>query len=293
MLVAELRRILELDGSQVLGLSGASFKSFPTRAEAETWLAELPVPGGVAQPRRNTIDNVPDFLDVPIVPVARPPSPGPSRQRQAPTPRSRNSHKPDPSRDLDLDGYTSSDSSGTSDSGIESDAEPQVPGMEIEDFEKLIEPEIQLSPEQREVLDVVKSGKSVFFTGAAGTGKSVLLREIIGWGQLSGRKSAVTASTGIASINIGGSTLHSWAGIGLGQETKEALVARIFGMDMYQRKKRREERKAMGLDPDDYEELGKNNSTVDRWRTVKVLIVDESKSANIKMIVMFHCPQFP
>ncbi|KAL1670800.1 hypothetical protein GGF50DRAFT_93791, partial [Schizophyllum commune] len=38
---------------------------------------------------------------------------------------------------------------------------------------------IELSPEQRLVLDMVKTGKNVFFTGPAGTGKSVLLREII------------------------------------------------------------------------------------------------------------------
>ncbi|KAH9000131.1 hypothetical protein EDB92DRAFT_467133 [Lactarius akahatsu] len=40
-------------------------------------------------------------------------------------------------------------------------------------------PDIQLSYEQKQVLELVKQKKSVFYTGSAGTGKSVLLREII------------------------------------------------------------------------------------------------------------------
>lgn len=52
-----------------------------------------------------------------------------------------------------------------------------------------------------------------------GTGKSVLLRQIIGWARKRGEgKVGVTASTGMAAVNIGGITLHSWAGIGLGNE---------------------------------------------------------------------------
>ncbi|KAI0793367.1 PIF1-like helicase-domain-containing protein, partial [Abortiporus biennis] len=90
-------------------------------------------------------------------------------------------------------------------------------------------PNVCLSKEQQDVLDMVRSGMNVFFTGSAGTGKSVLLQEIIRhcWGR--GRKLAVTASTGIASVNIDGCTIHSWAGIGLGKEVKEMLVCRLIG----------------------------------------------------------------
>jgi hypothetical protein len=44
-----------------------------------------------------------------------------------------------------------------------------------------------------------------------GTGKSVLLREIIRMqGGSPSDRLGITASTGIAAINIGGTTLHSW-----------------------------------------------------------------------------------
>ncbi|KAI0793363.1 PIF1-like helicase-domain-containing protein, partial [Abortiporus biennis] len=89
--------------------------------------------------------------------------------------------------------------------------------------------DIKLSKEQRDVLEMVKSGRNVFFTGSAGTGKSVLLREIIKHCLEQKRRLAITASTGIASVNIGGCTVHSWSGIGLGKEAKEVLVCKLIG----------------------------------------------------------------
>ncbi|KAG6026210.1 hypothetical protein E4U40_002251 [Claviceps sp. LM458 group G5] len=76
---------------------------------------------------------------------------------------------------------------------------------------------ITLSSEQEHVLDmVVNQGQSVFFTGPAGTGKSVLMRAIIQELKRKHRgepdRVAVTASTGLAACNIGGVTLHSFSG---------------------------------------------------------------------------------
>jgi hypothetical protein len=70
-----------------------------------------------------------------------------------------------------------------------------------------------LSSEQQRVLDmVVNDRQSLFFTGSAGTGKSVLLRAIIDkLRNIYGSGLAVTASTGIAACNINGCTLHRYA----------------------------------------------------------------------------------
>ena len=89
-----------------------------------------------------------------------------------------------------------------------------------------------LSNEQKQILDLVKDrAESVFFTGSAGTGKSVLLREIIAQVRRKFAKEvdrvAVTASTGLAACNIGGVTLHSFAGIGLGKEDVDTLLKKI------------------------------------------------------------------
>ncbi|KAH9050435.1 PIF1-like helicase-domain-containing protein [Lactarius hengduanensis] len=94
-----------------------------------------------------------------------------------------------------------------------------------------IRPAVVLTEEQINVLEKVKKGGNVFFTGSAGTGKTVLLGEIIQFLKSTRRRVAITASTGIASINIGGTTLHSWAGIGLGEGTAENLSRKIRGTE--------------------------------------------------------------
>ncbi|UYV67302.1 PIF1 [Cordylochernes scorpioides] len=82
----------------------------------------------------------------------------------------------------------------------------------------------KLTEEQRQVLSAVLSGKNVFFTGSAGTGKSFLLRQVIA--ALPPDSTAVTAATGIAACHISGVTLHSFAGVfmGGGIGTKEASL---------------------------------------------------------------------
>ncbi|KAL7414122.1 PIF1-like helicase-domain-containing protein [Mrakia frigida] len=114
----------------------------------------------------------------------------------------------------------------------------------------------ELSEEQKAVLKLVEGGESVFFTGSAGTGKSLLLKHIIkalrfpsSTSSASPLRVAVTASTGAAAVNIGGQTLHSWAGIGLGKQ-----------------------------EPEEYWEKWsayKKSIPMENWRTTDVLIIDE------------------
>lgn len=113
-------------------------------------------------------------------------------------------------------------------------------------------PRTHLSDEQKQILDaVVDGGKSIFFTGAAGTGKSVLMRAIISRLRDKYKREpdrvAVTASTGLAACNIEGITLHSFAGIGLGRDPIPKLVSRIK----------------------------RTAALKQRWLRTKVLIVDE------------------
>lgn len=87
----------------------------------------------------------------------------------------------------------------------------------------------KLTDEQQRVMTLVQQGKSVFFTGAAGTGKSRLLRALVAMMQdAKGNKLAITASTGLAAITIGGTTLHKWIGLGLALENVDALYNKVM-----------------------------------------------------------------
>ena len=80
-----------------------------------------------------------------------------------------------------------------------------------------------LSSEQMRVLEMVKNGESIFFTGSAGTGKSHLLKHIVGI--LPPETTFATASTGSAACQIGGTTLHAFAGLGCGSAPLEQCIA--------------------------------------------------------------------
>ncbi|KAG5507230.1 hypothetical protein JIQ42_06636 [Leishmania sp. Namibia] len=90
--------------------------------------------------------------------------------------------------------------------------------------------ESALSHEQRcAFYTAVKEHRSVFITGGAGTGKSHLLRTIIR--ALPASSTFVTATTGIAALNLGGSTLHSFVGCGIPnrRSTHDTLLSAVLG----------------------------------------------------------------
>ncbi|KAL4244570.1 ATP-dependent DNA helicase PIF1 [Abortiporus biennis] len=138
--------------------------------------------------------------------------------------------------------------------------------------------DVKLSKEQYDVLNMVRSGRSVFFTGSAGTGKSVLLRKIIEDCKEKHIEFAVTASTGIAAVNVGGCTLHSWAGIGLGKEDKEDLVRNFIGEDKWEKeKKARKSAEMEGFlyDENPYSSYWRGGTAMRRWIETQILIIDE------------------
>lgn len=73
--------------------------------------------------------------------------------------------------------------------------------------------EIEINSGFKHALDVMlKTRETVLITGKAGTGKSTLLRH---FAKESGKKCVVLAPTGIAAINAGGQTIHSFFGFPL------------------------------------------------------------------------------
>lgn len=79
--------------------------------------------------------------------------------------------------------------------------------------------EIILNEEQEKAFNSFKEKKNIFLTGPAGTGKSVTLKKIIEYCKENDLLIGVTATTGSAALLIGGKTIQSYLGIGLGKES--------------------------------------------------------------------------
>ncbi len=77
---------------------------------------------------------------------------------------------------------------------------------------------------QDKALAVLKSGKNVFLTGSAGTGKTHVLTTYISYLKDHKVPVAITASTGIAATHIGGMTIHSWSGIGVRDNIDQRFI---------------------------------------------------------------------
>lgn len=109
---------------------------------------------------------------------------------------------------------------------------------------------IRLTKEQEAVMEMVlRKRLNIFYTGCAGTGKSVILKTLISkLGGLYGKEAiAVTGSTGLAAATIAGTTLHKWSGVGIGNGTAEQLVKKVE----------------------------KQRNMLAIWRNTRVLIIDE------------------
>src|SRR3990167_3211894 len=76
--------------------------------------------------------------------------------------------------------------------------------------------------QQDDAFNLLKMGKNIFLTGAAGSGKTYLLNKYINYLKDNNVGVAVTASTGIAATHLQGTTIHSWSGIGV----KDAITAK-------------------------------------------------------------------
>lgn len=79
---------------------------------------------------------------------------------------------------------------------------------------------MQLAREQEAALGEMLSGRNVFLTGEAGTGKSTIVRE---FQSRTDKNCVVLAPTGIAAVNISGSTIHSFLRFAPGLMTEDSV----------------------------------------------------------------------
>ena len=103
-----------------------------------------------------------------------------------------------------------------------------------------------LSDQQKSVILSFEAGKNILVTGGAGTGKSYLLNFIKR--NYPPSRLEIAASTGIAALNVGGSTIHSWAGIGLANLPIEKIVENIFSAKFIRVRRRIKQARALAID---------------------------------------------
>jgi ATP-dependent DNA helicase PIF1 len=100
---------------------------------------------------------------------------------------------------------------------------------------------------QDEALQILKTGANVFLTGEPGSGKSYAAARYVSYLRRENIPVSITASTGIAAAQLGGTTVHAWSGIGTRQRLARA----------------------------DLDTIARNRRVTDRIKKARVLIVDE------------------
>jgi len=116
---------------------------------------------------------------------------------------------------------------------------------------------MELSKEQQFAFNKYVDKQNIFITGPGGSGKSALIKIINEDAHNKLKNIQVCALTGCAAVLLDckAKTLHSWAGIGLGNGTIEYLVAKI----------------------------NKNKFTKALWREIEILVVDEISMLSLKL----------
>jgi len=119
-----------------------------------------------------------------------------------------------------------------------------------------------LTPQQQHIFDVVVThGRSVFFSGAAGTGKSHLLRAIVAGLRAQDKASVyVCGATGVAACNVGGTTLHSFSGFGQGKGSSREMASAAQ----------------------------RSRYAAQRWRKCKTLVIDEISMIDARTFTAVH-----
>jgi ATP-dependent DNA helicase PIF1 len=98
-------------------------------------------------------------------------------------------------------------------------------------------------------INYISQNKNIFLNSPGGCGKSYILKYVYNYMKTNSPhiKIALTSSTGISAVNIGGVTLHHYTGIGLGKANVQTIVNYIK----------------------------KDKRIVNRWRNVDYIFLDE------------------
>ena len=88
-------------------------------------------------------------------------------------------------------------------------------------------PEAKLNEEQKKVISLLESRKNVFVSGSGGTGKTYLIKYFVEHYK-NVKNIGLTSTTGISAGTIGGTTINSFLGIGLGKSTSMKLAKKII-----------------------------------------------------------------
>jgi ATP-dependent DNA helicase PIF1 len=121
---------------------------------------------------------------------------------------------------------------------------------------------IKLTEKQELAFTSMKNGKSVFLTGPGGSGKSFLLNCFVKWyktemeNKNDNGKLYITSTTGLSASLIEGSTINSYAGIGIGDKSINELYKNIIKFP---------------------------NSYKKRWLETSILIIDEISLMNAEL----------
>lgn len=84
---------------------------------------------------------------------------------------------------------------------------------------------------QKDALEILKTGKNVFLTGPAGSGKTYLLAQYIDYLKKNKVKVAITASTGLAATHLNGRTIHSWCGMRIEEKMDKRQINNLKNDD--------------------------------------------------------------
>lgn len=94
-----------------------------------------------------------------------------------------------------------------------------------------------MEAKQKLALEEALNGHNLLILGQSGTGKSYLVRELEKELKRKGKSVSVTGTTGVASLNISGTTIHSWSGIGDGRFSNRTLLEKLSNDEHYDKYK--------------------------------------------------------